>query len=104
MRKVFLLLLFSLMIGVVYSQKSGEKLDELKLKNEAYNVLDKSCNYCHIKRNPSKVFSMENMSDYANDIYVQVFVKKRMPKGRNKALRIDDEKALMRWISSLTIQ
>lgn len=101
MRKVFLLLLFSLMIGVVYSQKSSDKL---KLKNEAYNVLDKSCNYCHLKRNPSKVFSIENMSEYANDIYVQVFVKKRMPKGRNNALRIDDEKALMRWISSLTIQ
>lgn len=101
MKNVGLLFILFLLFQWVYPQKKEINYDALELKDKAFEILETSCNYCHDKRNPSKVFSAENMSTYSNDIYVQVFVKKRMPKGRNNSLSPDDQKVLLRWISSL---
>ncbi|MDW7691952.1 hypothetical protein R9C00_15585 [Flammeovirgaceae bacterium SG7u.111] len=68
------------------------------LKQAAFEVLQAKCNICHIKKNPRKVFSKENMSDLAPKIYKQVFVKKRMPKGRKIQLTTEEYAALEKWL------
>lgn len=67
---------------------------------EAYQILYHKCNACHRKRNKSHVFTTENMNNWANDIYKQVFIYKRMPKGKNIKLTSQEYQDLLTWISS----
>jgi uncharacterized membrane protein len=66
----------------------------------AFQILDNKCNVCHLKRNKRPVFTTENMDTWANDIYKQVFVKKRMPKGKKIKLNSIEYQELLTWISS----
>lgn len=67
---------------------------------KAFQILDNKCNVCHRRRNKRRIFTKENMDSYANDIYKQVFVKKRMPKGRKIKLSSNEYQELLTWISS----
>jgi len=69
-------------------------------KAVAFQILDNKCNVCHIKRNRKRVFTTENMNPWANDIYKQVFVKKRMPKGNKIKLNAKEYQELLTWITS----
>lgn len=69
-------------------------------KAEAFQILDNKCNVCHLKRNKRRVFTTENMNSWANDIYKQVYVKKRMPKGKKIKLTSQEYQNLLTWISS----
>lgn len=69
-------------------------------KQRALSILTNKCNVCHRKRNKRRVFTAENMNDWANDIYTQVFVKKRMPRGRKIKLNSQEYQELLTWISS----
>ena len=69
-------------------------------KNVAFQILNNKCNVCHRKRNRRRVFTLENMTKWANDINKQVFIKKRMPKGKNIKLTSQEYQALLTWISS----
>ncbi len=72
-----------------------------KSHNEkAFQILDNKCNVCHNKRNKRRVFTTENMNSWANDIYTQVYVKKRMPKGKKIKLNSNEYQELLTWISS----
>jgi len=66
----------------------------------AFQILENKCNVCHHKRNKRRVFTLENMNLWANDIYKQVFVKKRMPKGKKNKLNPTEYQTLLTWISS----
>ena len=70
------------------------------LKMEAFKILDTHCNSCHTDNNPSKIFSIENMDGFAKNINRQVFVFKRMPKGRERKEKISKEEfqVLKKWI------
>jgi uncharacterized membrane protein len=69
-------------------------------KEKVLQILDNKCNVCHHKRNKKRVFTPENMDAWANDIYTQVFVKKRMPKGKKIKLNSTEYQELLTWISS----
>lgn len=66
---------------------------------KAFQILDNKCNVCHRKRNKRRVFTKVNMDTWANDIYKQVFVKKRMPKGKKIKLTTNEYQELLTWIS-----
>ena len=53
-------------------------------KSKALIVLKNKCNSCHLEKNRSVIFDLQNMSSKAHEIQTQVFVKKRMPKGKIK--------------------
>lgn len=69
-------------------------------KERAFQILENKCNVCHEKRNKRRVFTMGNMDSWAEDVYKQVFVKKRMPKGKNIKLTSNEYQNLLTWISS----
>ena len=69
-------------------------------RDKAFQILDNKCNVCHSKRNKRRVFTIENMDDFGPDIYKQVFVKKRMPKGRKIKLTSEEYQDVLTWISN----
>jgi uncharacterized membrane protein len=68
-------------------------------RKKALTVLETRCNTCHKVANPRKVFTNTSMETYATQIYRQVFIKQRMPKGDK--LTIEEEQALKQWIEAL---
>jgi len=68
-------------------------------QKDAFRVLDQKCNVCHAKQNPSKVFTLENMNDYARKVNRQVFVWKRMPKGDEVSLTQAEKITLKNWLN-----
>lgn len=71
------------------------------IKDDALLILAAKCNICHINKNPSKVFTIENMNGFSNKINRQVFVWKRMPKGREIKLNAQEKQTLKKWINSI---
>ena len=69
--------------------------------DKAFQILDNKCNVCHRKRNKRRIFTTENMDTWANDIYKQVFVKKRMPKGKKIKLSSNEYQELLTWILTI---
>ncbi len=74
---------------------------ESSTKEKALEVLTHKCNICHSKYNKRKVFTEDTMNDWSNAVYTQVFIKKRMPKGKKTKLTNQDYQDLLTWISSL---
>ena len=74
--------------------------DNARLKQTALSVLVQKCNVCHKTYNPGKVFTADNMESLAPKIYKQVFVKRRMPKGRDIKLTPEEEQVLSRWLET----
>jgi len=73
-------------------------------QQRAYEILSNKCNVCHANRNRRRVFTEENMNLWANDVYKQVFIKKRMPKGKKIRLTNQEYQDLLTWISSAKTQ
>lgn len=69
-------------------------------QNEAFKVLTQKCNVCHVKQNPSKVFTLENMNGFARKINRQVFIWKRMPKGDEISLSESEKITLKNWLDN----
>lgn len=69
-------------------------------RENAFQILYNKCNVCHHKRNKRDVFTLQNMDTWANDIEKQVFIKKRMPKGKIITLTSNEYQELLTWISS----
>ncbi|MDW3646302.1 MAG: hypothetical protein R8P61_04490 [Bacteroidia bacterium] len=91
--------LFMLPSFIVWGPGS-ESLPPEELKQAAFEILKAKCNVCHQKQNPRRVFSLENMEELAPRIYKQVFVKKRMPRGRKIKLTQAEYDTLQNWINS----
>ena len=68
---------------------------------KVYQILDEKCNVCHRRKNKNRIFTKVNMNTWANDIYEQVYVKKRMPKGGKIKLSAQEYQELLSWISSI---
>lgn len=84
--------------------KSMNTVIEDSIQLRAYKILSNKCNVCHAKRNRRRVFTDENMNPWAKDIYKQVFIKKRMPKGKKIKLTNEEYQELLTWISSTKTQ
>jgi len=69
-------------------------------KEKAFLILENKCNVCHTEQNKRRVFTQENMDVLANDVYKQVFIKKRMPKGKKIKLTSQEYQNLPTWIST----
>lgn len=77
-----------------------DKITSENPRQVALKILQNKCNVCHSKRNKRRVFTIKNMDDFAPDIYEQVFVKKRMPKGRQIKLTSEEYQDILTWIST----
>lgn len=73
-----------------------------EIKSAALEVLQTKCNTCHIKQNPGKVFTDANMNSLASKINQQVFVKKRMPRG--KRLTTEEDIILQNWLNTQNLK
>lgn len=71
------------------------------VKEEAFNILRTKCNVCHVKKNKRKIFTRNNMSGFAPQINTQVFIKRRMPKGKDIKLTEKEYQLLSTWLRSL---
>jgi uncharacterized membrane protein len=71
-------------------------------KSAALQVLQLKCNTCHVRQNPGKVFTPSNMNTLASKINEQVFVKKRMPRG--KRLTNEEYTTLQTWLNNQNIK
>lgn len=69
-------------------------------KEKAFQILENKCNVCHSKRNRRRVFTLDNMNLWADDVHKQVFIKKRMPKGKKIRLSGQEYQDLLTWISA----
>jgi len=68
-------------------------------KTEAFSVITTKCNICHATKKRADIFTMENMDSLAADIHEQVFVKRKMPKGRKIKLTENESQALRQWLA-----
>ena len=97
--------LFLIILGVESSLQSASAATNSpdysdSTKSIAFNILNQKCNVCHRKQNKRRVFNRQNMTPWAKDIYEQVFVKKRMPRGRKIKLSETEYQQLLNWIKS----
>jgi len=67
-------------------------------QERALVVLQTKCNTCHKTENPSKYFTHDNMNGFAKKINRQVFIWKRMPKGKENYLTEKEKEDLKNWI------
>ena len=72
--------------------------DSIKIK--AFQVLTAKCNSCHLDKKPTYVFTLDNMNTYANTINKQVFIKEKMPKGKDFPLTPEDRFRLQNWLKT----
>ena len=72
-------------------------------RKAALLVLVNKCNVCHQYSNPGKVFTAANLDELAPKIYKQVFVKRRMPKGRDIRLTPEEEQQLREWLETKVV-
>ncbi|RKN83340.1 hypothetical protein D7Z94_05820 [Ulvibacterium marinum] len=80
--------------------KSDNPIVKDSTQTRAFEILANKCNVCHVNRNRRRVFTEDNMNDWSNSVYKQVFIKKRMPKGKKIKLTSEEYQNLLTWISS----
>lgn len=90
----FILLLMS------FSLPKEKHFSSFENNDKVFAILNKKCNVCHRTKNPSKVFSLDNMDGFAKKINRQVFIWKRMPKGNEIHLTKEEKQILSSWINT----
>jgi len=85
--------------GQVNHNSSSTKIPDSNF--EVLQLLKQKCNACHKADSPEYVFTQENMETFARKINRQVFVWKRMPKGKEVKLTKSEKVILKEWIRSL---
>lgn len=85
----------------VFPMKNSE-MNAVSNKEAAYQILQTKCNICHQKKK-SVVFTEGNMVTWGAKIHKQVFVKKRMPKGKQFPLTEAEYVVLKNWLAELKI-
>ncbi len=88
----------TLMLFSVPSSSMPAPVATAAQKKAAFVVLNTKCNICHKKQNKNKVFTTQNMSDFAAKINLQVFVKRRMPKGGKVKLTAQEYEIMKEWL------
>ncbi len=68
-------------------------------KSFAFKVLQVKCNTCHATKKRTNIFTLENMDSLASNIQNQVFVKKKMPKGKKVQLTEEESRLLKDWLN-----
>lgn len=68
------------------------------LKMAALIVLENKCNQCHSEKKPAYYFTAKTMDYFVKDINNEVFIKKKMPKGKKNRLTAEDRETLRLWV------
>ncbi len=82
-------------LSQVYSQGTNSREN---IQNNAFQVLVLKCNVCHATKKRQDIFTLENMDSLSESIHKQVFIKKKMPKGKKIKLTYEELKALREWL------
>jgi uncharacterized membrane protein len=90
----------ALMVLLVLTSNARAPQRQSDKKMKALEVLKTKCNVCHIKKNPRRIFNTATMEIYAEKIRQQVFVKKRMPKGKENKLTEEEYQVLAAWLAA----
>lgn len=69
-------------------------------RDKAFTVLQEKCNVCHSTKRKTDIFTLANMDSLAADIQKQVFIKRKMPKGRKVKLTEEEELHLKVWLDT----
>ncbi len=99
MKSILLVItIFSFVIeGRQFEDRQNSFQDEYKAF--ALKVLQVKCNTCHATKKRTDIFTLENMDSLASHIHKQVFIKKKMPKGKKVKLTEEESKALQDWLN-----
>lgn len=82
--------------------KTGFKTNnQTSLKQKAFVVLRDKYNVCHVSKKRLALFTLANMDSLQLEINNQVFIKRKMPKGKRNMLSISEEKDLLNWLKQL---
>ena len=95
--------ILQLAYGFVLEDKTGKLgqahyFNQENLKDKAFTVLQEKCNVCHSTKRKTDIFTLANMDSLAANIQKQVFVKRKMPKGRKGKLTEEEELHLKVWL------
>ena len=99
---VLLLLSFYFTSFLTLGSPNGVKT-QVQPKEQAFSVLQTKCNFCHAVKKRTEVFTLSNMDSLALEINNQVFIKRKLPKGKKVTLTLEEEKILKSWIE-LTLE
>lgn len=98
---VFILFMFlSQLVNATNDKKSFYVSDQIGYivqtdsKEEAFKVPRNKSNVCHATKKRTDVFTIKNIDSLAVEINRQVFVKRKMPKGRKTKLTDQEERQL----------
>ena len=98
MRFVIFLMVFQLLPSHENNDEEFGTMLQEDVKAIAFTTLQTKCNICHATKKRTDIFTLQNMDSLATDIWKQVFVKKKMPKGRKVKLTEEESKALHEWL------
>lgn len=109
MRSIIILLVFLPVVhsGILtsdlknYSKRPVQGTQQNDPREEAFSILLKKCNTCHATKKRTDIFTKENMEGFAPEIYEQVFIKKKMPKGTKVQLTENETRILEHWIATV---
>ena len=71
-------------------------------REKAFDILRNKCNTCHVTKKRAEIFTKLNMDSLAPAIFEQVFIKKKMPKGRKVKLTEKETQILKIWINTIS--
>lgn len=91
---------FQFVENVIFQPKNHltRIISQEDLKAQAFSVLRDKCNVCHATKKKTDIFTLGNMDSLAPDIHKQVFVKRKMPKGRKVKLTEEEMETLKEWV------
>tara|TARA_R110000737_G_scaffold15842_1_gene32727 strand:- start:1392 stop:1712 length:321 start_codon:yes stop_codon:yes gene_type:complete len=99
---LILIILFTNWNTIINSSTYIDSINQkVELKKEVYFILNTKCNFCHAKKKNRVIFTLDNMNSFSTSIEQQVFINKKMPKGRKNKLNMAEEEKLNIWINSL---
>jgi uncharacterized membrane protein len=104
-RALIVALFFSILSAfrpMAKTEATHANADTADVKAAALVILKNRCNTCHAWQNPGKVFTEANMNSLAPKIHEQVFIRKRMPRGKAR-LSEKESDALRSWLSTQNI-
>ena len=90
----------------IWSYYESQEIHEVSIfqqniKSQGFIVLRDKCNVCHATKKRTEIFTLENMDSLAKEIHMQVFIKKKMPKGRKVKLTDEECQLLQNWLSTV---
>ncbi|WP_413979961.1 hypothetical protein [Maribacter sp. 2307UL18-2] len=99
-----ILLRFIVPSAALHPNVSHTAVLQEQIKSQAFTVLRTKCNVCHATKKRTDIFTISNMDSLAADIQKQVFVKKKMPKGRKIKLTEKETQNLRHWLDATLSQ